>query len=167
MKHRTGLNGPRYYRHVATPLGEMTLQTSEQGLTGAWFPLWTRIPANAGQWQPEHPLLVAAATQLTQYFSQQRQQFDLPLDIQGTAFQQEVWQALTTIPYGETWSYLQLAQAIDNEKAVRAVGMANGKNPLAVIVPCHRVIGKNGQLTGYAGGLERKQKLLLLEGVKY
>lgn len=87
----------------------------------------------------------------------------MPLAAKGTPFQMQVWQALTTIPYGETWSYQDLANAIGNPKAVRAVGLANGKNPISVIVPCHRVIGKNGKLTGYAGGVERKKKLLSLE----
>lgn len=89
--------------------------------------------------------------------------FQLPLAAKGTEFQQQVWQALKTIPYGETWSYQQLAEAIGNPKAVRAVGLANGKNPISVIVPCHRVIGKKGKLTGYAGGLDRKAALLKLE----
>ncbi|WP_146492928.1 methylated-DNA--[protein]-cysteine S-methyltransferase, partial [Vibrio cyclitrophicus] len=91
-------------------------------------------------------------------------QFSVPIAAKGTPFQQSVWQALTTIPYGETWSYAQLADAIGNPKAVRAVGLANGKNPVSVIVPCHRVIGKNGKLTGYAGGVVRKQRLLVIEG---
>ncbi|PAS30562.1 cysteine methyltransferase, partial [Vibrio cholerae] len=98
-----------------------------------------------------------------EYFSGQRTQFELPLAASGTAFQQSVWHALCKIPYGEIWSYQQLAEAIGNPKAVRAVGLANGKNPISIIVPCHRVVGKNGQLTGYAGGLERKAFLLELE----
>ena len=105
-----------------------------------------------------------AIEQLNRYFSGETIQFSVPIAAKGTPFQQSVWQALTTIPYGETWSYAQLADAIGNPKAVRAVGLANGKNPVSVIVPCHRVIGKNGKLTGYAGGVERKQRLLVIEG---
>ena len=109
-------------------------------------------------------LRVAERTKSFRYFSGEAIQFTVPISAKGTSFQQSVWQALTTIPYGETWSYAQLADAIGNPKAVRAVGLANGKNPVSVIVPCHRVIGKNGKLTGYAGGVERKQRLLVIEG---
>lgn len=101
--------------------------------------------------------------QLKEYFKGQRNVFDLPLQMKGTQFQQEVWQALQEIPYGETRTYSDIAVAIGRPKATRAVGMANHCNPLAIIVPCHRVIGKNGSLTGYAGGLEKKQALLALE----
>ncbi len=99
----------------------------------------------------------------TNTFRGLRNEFDLPLAATGTDFQNKVWHALTTIPYGETWSYQDLANAIGNPKAVRAVGLANGKNPISIVVPCHRVIGKSGKLTGYAGGVERKQRLLALE----
>ena len=101
--------------------------------------------------------------QLEQYFAGQRQQFNLPLDFQGTDFQQQVWRALLTIPYGETRSYKDIALQIGNEKAVRAVGAANGKNPISIIAPCHRVIGSGGALVGFAGGLDKKQILLSLE----
>ena len=101
--------------------------------------------------------------QLEQYFAGQRQQFDLPLDFQGTDFQQQVWQALLTIPYGEKRSYKDIAVQIGNEKAVRAVGAANGRNPISIIAPCHRVIGSSGALVGFAGGLDKKQILLSLE----
>lgn len=105
-----------------------------------------------------------AMTQLSEYFAGVRRHFDLPLVPTGTPFQQRVWQALVTIPYGETCSYGYIAQRIGNPKGVRAVGLANGKNPIAIVVPCHRVIGANGKLTGYAGGLDRKAGLLRLEG---
>ena len=101
--------------------------------------------------------------QLDEYFSGNLQHFELPLNPQGTPFQRSAWKALLRIPYGETRSYLQQAQAIENPKAVRAIGNANSKNPISIIIPCHRVIGKNGTLTGYAGGIERKNKLLELE----
>lgn len=111
----------------------------------------------------ETPLLKKAAAQLNEYLAGIRMQFDLPLAPKGTPFQQAVWNALLTIPYGETRSYLQIAQAIGNPKACRAVGMANHNNPIGIIIPCHRVIGANGKLTGYAGGLNIKEALLLLE----
>jgi methylated-DNA-[protein]-cysteine S-methyltransferase len=114
----------------------------------------------------QHPMLLRVKKQLEQYFAGQRQQFDLPLDFQGTDFQQQVWQTLLTIPYGETRSYKEIAVQIGNEKAVRAVGAANGKNPISIIAPCHRVIGSSGALVGFAGGLDKKQILLSLEQSK-
>ena len=104
------------------------------------------------------------ARQLEEYFAGRRRQFDLPLDLHGTEFQKRCWQELLKIPYGETRSYADVARAIGNPSAVRAVGLANGQNPIAIIVPCHRVIGSDGSLTGYGGGLETKRKLLELEG---
>lgn len=109
-------------------------------------------------------VLLAAEQQLKEYFAGTRHQFELELDFTGTAFQKQVWQALLTIPFGETRSYSQIAQQIGNPKAVRAVGAANGRNPISIIAPCHRVIGASGGLTGFAGGLEAKQYLLALEG---
>jgi len=109
-------------------------------------------------------IIQAAGRQLRDYFAGTRRQFDLPLDPQGTAFQQRVWQYLVTIPFGETRSYAQVAEAIGSRAAVRAVGAANGANPIPIVVPCHRVIGANGKLTGYGGGLPLKQRLLELEG---
>jgi len=150
---------------IDTPLGEMTLLANEVGLLGAWFEQQTTQPENLGERDDQFEILTAAKRQLTEYFSGIRDRFDLPLAATGTPFQTQVWQALTTIPFGETWSYQQLANAIDNPKAVRAVGLANGKNPISVIVPCHRVIGKNGKLTGYAGGVELKAALLKLENI--
>ena len=110
-------------------------------------------------------LTALAAEQLQAYFAGNLQQFSLPLAAGGTAFQQQVWQALTTVPYGKTASYGDIAKAINNPKGVRAVGLANGKNPIGIIVPCHRVIGANGTLTGYAGGVDKKAWLLVHEGV--
>src|SRR5690606_11759319 len=107
-----------------------------------------------------HPLINQTRRQLEEYFSGHRHHFDLPLGGQGTAYQQKVWAQLCTIPYAVTWNYAQLAHALGQPAAARAVGMANGKNPLSILVPCHRVIGKNQKLTGYAGGLERKAWLL-------
>jgi O-6-methylguanine DNA methyltransferase len=110
-----------------------------------------------------HELLTRAALQLEEYFAGSRRVFDLPLDLQGTAFQLRVWNALLQIPYGETRSYAEIARAVGAPKAVRAVGAANGANPVGIIVPCHRVIGSNGGLTGFGGGLDLKRRLLALE----
>ncbi|MDC5805819.1 methylated-DNA--[protein]-cysteine S-methyltransferase [Vibrio europaeus] len=151
------------YTTYVSPLGTITLQANEKGLLGVWFEIQTTQPEELGQLSKNDPILIKAIKQLDEYFSGDRREFDLPISAVGTKFQQQVWEALTTIPYGETWSYQDLANAIGNPKAVRAVGLANGKNPVSVIVPCHRVIGKNGKLTGYAGGVERKAKLLKLE----
>ncbi|OLQ93249.1 cysteine methyltransferase [Vibrio panuliri] len=152
---------------IDTPLGKMTLQANDKGLLGAWFETETTQPEHLGTRDDGFALLCKTKVQLDEYFSGIRNQFDLPLAAQGTPFQNQVWQALTTIPFGETWSYQQLADAINNPKAVRAVGLANGKNPISIIVPCHRVIGKSGKLTGYAGGVERKAALLQLENVDF
>ena len=113
--------------------------------------------------QVDHPILLAAQKQLSEYFAGTRQRFDLPLDFEGTEFQKSVWQALLDIPFGETRSYRDIAEQVGNIKAVRAVGAANGKNPISIIAPCHRVVGMNGKLVGFAGGLDNKKILLCLE----
>ena len=113
--------------------------------------------------QVNHPILLETQKQLREYFAGTRQQFDLPLDFEGTVFQKKVWQALLGIPFGETRSYRDIAEQVGNIKAVRAVGAANGKNPISIIAPCHRVVGVNGKLVGFAGGLNNKEILLGLE----
>jgi methylated-DNA-[protein]-cysteine S-methyltransferase len=151
---------------IESPLGGITLAATDEGLAGAWFDRQRHWPDTSG-WQPdpEHPVLREAAAQLGDYFAGRRQHFDLPLDLtHGTGFQQAVWQALLAIPAGRTTSYGALSAGIGKPAAVRAVGAAVGRNPISVIVPCHRVLGTNGSLTGYAGGLERKSALLELEG---
>ena len=114
--------------------------------------------------EKETPLIRKAYSQLTEYLQGERKAFDLPILLRGTPFQQQVWKALCEIPYGETRSYKQIAEAIGNPKSVRAVGMANNRNPLLIVVPCHRVIGANGKLVGYGAGIEKKEFLLRLEG---
>lgn len=149
----------------ASPLGPMTLAATDKGLAGVWFDGQKHMP-DTSSWpeQPGHPLLQQARRELAQYFTGQRQQFDLPLDLnQGTVFQQAVWQGLLDIPAGQTIAYGELGTRIGRPAAVRAVGAAVGRNPISIIVPCHRVLGANGSLTGYAGGLERKTALLQLE----
>ncbi|MCD9528087.1 methylated-DNA--[protein]-cysteine S-methyltransferase [Photobacterium carnosum] len=151
-----------YYHTIETPLGSLTLYASDEALTAILYQHQTPQPETA-TYMPQHPLLIECERQLQQYFAGTRQQFNLPLAPKGTDFQQRVWQSLSTIPYGVCWSYQQLAISIGNIKACQAVGMANSKNPLSIVIPCHRVIGKNGKLTGYAGGLDKKQTLLALE----
>lgn len=125
-----------------------------------------RSPAREPEWREEqnHPILRAAVSQLAEYFAGRRSVFELPVKLAGTRFQTLVWQALCQIPYGETRSYKEIAEAVGRPKAVRAVGMANNRNPLSVVIPCHRVIGADGGLVGYASGLETKRALLVLEG---
>ena len=143
-----------------TPLGRMLLAQEEEGLILVEF---DSTPLKNWQ-QADTPLLVQAKAQLSEYFAGTRQEFTLPLSPKGTPFQQKVWAALQTIPYGQTRSYGEIARQIGSPKAARAVGMANHHNPIAILIPCHRVVGQNGALTGYAGGLERKKALLQLEG---
>ena len=148
-----------------SPLGRITLAATANGLAGVWFIDQQHLPEYQ-DWpvQDGHPVLREAARQLLQYLAGQRAGFDLPLDLQGgTVFQQAVWQALLQIPFGATTSYGAIGTQIGNPKAVRAVGAAVGRNPVGIIVPCHRVMGADGSLTGYAGGLDRKAALLKLE----
>jgi methylated-DNA-[protein]-cysteine S-methyltransferase len=151
------------------PLGAMTLAATQRGLSGVWFDGQRHGPdTSAWRHDPKHPVLRAAIEQLGQYFASQRTTFDLPLDLQaGTPFQQQVWQALRGIAPGITTSYGNLSAAIGKPAAVRALGAAVGRNPVSIVVPCHRVLGADGSLTGYAGGLERKTALLLLEGAAF
>jgi methylated-DNA-[protein]-cysteine S-methyltransferase len=152
-----------------SPLGPMILAASDIGLCGVWFKGQRHGPnvERLSGWTSvtTHPLLQDASAQLQAYFAGALSHFDLPLDLSaGTPFQQSVWQALLGIPSGHSQSYGDLARQLNNPKAVRAVGAAVGRNPVSIIVPCHRILGGGGQLTGYAGGLWRKQALLQLEG---
>jgi methylated-DNA-[protein]-cysteine S-methyltransferase len=155
------------YCYVDSPIGPLLLTTDGEALTGLYMGKPTKQPALGDDWteRPGAGALPMAARQLKEYFAGARRQFELPLKMSGTAFQLKVWRQLTKIPFGETWSYGQLARKIGNANASRAVGLANGRNPIAVIVPCHRVIGADGSLTGFGGGLPRKQWLLSHEGL--
>lgn len=148
----------RYQSLLDTPIGTLRILAGDDAITRIDF-----IEAGHAPGQAENALTRLARQQLSDYFAGQRRTFDLPLAAAGTDFQQACWKALLTIPYGETRSYAEQANLIQHLKAVRAVGAANGANPIAIVVPCHRVIGKNGKLTGYAGGVERKAWLLALE----
>jgi methylated-DNA-[protein]-cysteine S-methyltransferase len=154
------------FKLVTSPIGTLKLVASDEGLVAV---LWEkdrprRVILPDLVENPAHPLLLRTERELNEYFSRSRNSFTVPLDMRGTYFQKQVWEALLGIPFGETRTYGQLANQLGNPKATRAVGAANGRNPIAIIVPCHRVIGFSGKLTGFAGGLDAKEHLLKLEG---
>jgi methylated-DNA-[protein]-cysteine S-methyltransferase len=161
------LSTTTFFTRLTSPLGELVLTASDTALTGVFFPTpepqpgWLETDGSglAGS------LLARTRQQLSEYFARTRTTFDLPLDPSGTAFQRRVWDALRAIPYGTTTSYGELARRLGDASATRAVGAANGKNPIPIIVPCHRVVGSRGELTGFGGGLDRKRWLLEHEGV--
>ncbi len=160
------------FSKVSTPIGELVLTASDAALTGVFFPTSRRGPApthqagweEAGTEGPAAEVLARAREQLEEYFARTRTTFDLPLEALGSAFEHRVWNALRQIPYGTTTSYGALAKRLGDKHATRAVGLANGKNPIPIIVPCHRVVGSKGELTGYGGGLDTKRWLLEHEG---
>ena len=154
-----------HYTHIDSPIGPLLVAADDTGVRALEFPENRHPVKREGEWRESaHPLLSEAERQLGEYFAGARRGFDLPLAPRGTDFQLGVWQALRAIPFGETWSYAQLATRIGNASAMRAVGAANGRNPIPIIVPCHRVIGADGSLTGFGGGLPAKMFLLRLEG---
>jgi methylated-DNA-[protein]-cysteine S-methyltransferase len=153
------------YKFVESPVGALKLVASDKGLAAI---LWEndsprRVPLTGLVEDNKHPVLLKVEHQLQEYFAGSRRAFDLPLDMRGTTFQKDVWEALLAIPYGETRSYGQLAKQLGRPSASRAVGAANGRNPVSIVVPCHRVIGSSGKLTGFAGGLDVKARLLDME----
>lgn len=154
-----------HFIDMPSPVGRLKLVANSQALVAVVWENEQPKCLSSKQLLPcaDHPILLATQKQLSEYFAGQRQHFDLPLTFEGTDFQQKVWQALLSIPFAETRSYRDIAAQIGNVKAVRAVGAANGKNPISIIAPCHRVIGANGQLVGFAGGLNNKHILLQLE----
>ncbi|MGE5170937.1 MAG: methylated-DNA--[protein]-cysteine S-methyltransferase [Rudaea sp.] len=154
-------------RRMTSPLGEMLLVADARGdaLQGVYFVPQKHFPADAATWrEAKHaPLLEAVEAQLREYFTGERTTFDLPLAPAGTPFQRRVWQAISEVPFGATLSYAALAQRIGMPSAVRAAAAATGRNPLTIVIPCHRIVGSDGRMTGYAGGVERKRALLGLE----
>lgn len=153
------------YKKIPSPVGELTLVAENDALVAI---LWdndkpTHVKLDKMEENSHHPFLLKIETQLNEYFDQNRKNFTLPLELIGTPFQKAVWNLLYEIPFGVTCSYQDIAKKLGNPKAVRAVGGAIGRNPISIIVPCHRVIGSNGKLTGFAGGLDRKKILLELE----
>jgi methylated-DNA-[protein]-cysteine S-methyltransferase len=154
------------FSYFESPIGRLLLTSDGTALTGLYMEPSRKAQSTDGSTLDVAVApLAAAVRQLTEYFAGTRREFDLPLRFQGTVFQTRVWRELTEIPYGQTWSYGELARRIDNPSASRAVGLANGRNPISILVPCHRVIGADGSLTGYGGGLERKRWLLAHEGL--
>lgn len=158
----------RYYDHFKSPFGGMLLAASDAGLCGVYFDRQKHHPKRAGDWQhaPDNAHLRRARRQLAGYFAGKRRQFDLVLDPSGTDFQKAVWKAISGVPYGETISYGELARRSGFPEGARAAGAATGRNPIGIVVPCHRIVGADGSLTGYAGGLERKRALLALESAE-
>ena len=153
----------KYYRIYEYPIGPFGIAEADGRITHVFLTDRDDRDAPEGYEERETPLIKEAHKQMTEYFKGQRRHFDLPLEFAGTDFQKRVWDALLAIPYGETRSYGEIAAVAGNPKACRAVGMANNRNPIAVICPCHRVIGADGSLVGYGGGLPRKEYLLELE----
>lgn len=151
------------YGYMDSPVGTLLLACDRSGLRQVTFPSKDGPAPFDPDWREDSPSLAEPIGQLRAYFAGELETFDLPLAPEGTAFQQRVWNILCTIPYGETISYGEIARRIGNPNASRAVGLANGSNPIPIIIPCHRVIGANGKLTGYGGGLPIKEKLLALE----
>ena len=148
--------------YIQTPLGQIGIAQNDRAITNVFFGK-TVVPKDFIV--EETSLLKEASRQLLEYFNGTRRLFHLPIEMEGTDFEKSVWKSLETIPYGETRSYSDIARMIERPGACRAVGRANSKNPLSIIVPCHRVIGTNGKLTGYAGGVDMKKRLLQIEGV--
>jgi methylated-DNA-[protein]-cysteine S-methyltransferase len=152
------------YDEIETPVGALLVAADEAGLRRIHFQSGRERPRPDPSWERDPAPFRTLARQLAEYFARERRTFDLPLAPEGTPFQLETWRALVAIPYGTTISYEELARRVGRPRAVRAVGAANGRNPLPIVVPCHRVIGKDGSLTGFGGGIEAKRTLLELEG---
>lgn len=162
----TSERDPIWYTWLESPIGRLLLAARDTGLVLLAFEAGRRPARPAADWTPADRPFREPARQLRAYFAGRLREFDLPLQPQGTAFERQVWQELTRIPYGQTISYGELAGQVGRPSAARAVGLANGRNPLSVVIPCHRVIGANGSLTGYGGGLENKRWLLEHEGAR-
>jgi len=156
-----------FFAQIDSPVGPLLLAGDNSGLREIRFVEGRRPQSPDPDWQPNPKPFAEAISQLHAYFAGERKDFDLPLILEGTDFQLRVWNTLREIPYGTTVSYLQLAEKIGNPKAVRAVGLANGANPIPIIIPCHRVIGSDGSLTGFGGGLPAKKTLLGLESSQF
>ncbi|WP_285508806.1 methylated-DNA--[protein]-cysteine S-methyltransferase [Actinokineospora sp. NBRC 105648] len=166
MQLQTPLTTTTRYTITPSPIADLMLTTDGPSITGLYMlPEHRHFPGPAADWVQDPTPFTEAKSQLAAYFAGELKEFDLPLAPRGTPFQRTVWQALTTIGWGETTTYGALAQILGNPNSSRAVGMANGRNPVSIIIPCHRVIGSDGSLIGYGGGLPRKQQLLSLEGV--
>ena len=168
MRHAKINNIMNYYSIIQSPIGELMLVADDSALTGLYFADCEHVPAGSkrGTLNAQHAVLQQAAEQLEEYFTGIRERFSVPIHLNGTDFQQSVWREIERIPYGETLSYSDLAKRAGAPRAIRAAGTTTGQNPVSIIIPCHRVMGKNGGLCGFAGGLERKQHLLELENFR-
>lgn len=153
-----------YYSHYTSPVGKLLLISDGTTITGMYYPSYKHVPKISNDWKEDNSKFSKLTSELNEYFSGKRKNFDVPLQLEGTEFQKNVWQQLSKIPYGATASYKDIATAVGKPKAVRAVGTAVGANPVCIIAPCHRVISSDGSLGGYAGGLRNKKILLKLEG---
>jgi methylated-DNA-[protein]-cysteine S-methyltransferase len=153
------------YSIIKSPIGDLLLVADHSALTGVYFVGCDHIPAASKQWKlnAKHPVLQQTAKQLQEYFAGKREDFFLPLRLSGTEFQEKIWRQIALIPFGETVSYTDLAKGAGAPSAIRAAGTTTGRNPISIIIPCHRVVGKNGAMCGFAGGLEKKERLLKLE----
>ena len=153
------------YAHIPSPLGVIVAAAEEGAIIGLWFEGQKDFPDSSADWRENRasPPLARCAEQLNEYFAGKRERFDLPLAPHGTAYQQRIWREIAAIPFGKTLGYQELARREGNGKAARAAGAATGRNPVSILIPCHRVVGANGALTGYAGGIHRKEQLLGLE----
>jgi methylated-DNA-[protein]-cysteine S-methyltransferase len=152
-----------YHTTIPSPLGDLLALSDGRFITGLYLPDHKGGPHTSASWQTVDAPFAALRDQLAEYFAGERQEFDVPVRLHGTPFQQQVWHQLTRIPYGVTITYAELARRINSPAASRAVGAANGRNPVSIIVPCHRVVGASGKLTGYAGGVDKKERLLAME----
>jgi methylated-DNA-[protein]-cysteine S-methyltransferase len=160
----TAFEPPTSYGYAATPLGRVLVVSTETEVIGLYFDAHERTPEVPDGGARESAPLTVITAQLDEYFSGARTTFDVPLRLDGTPFQRAVWSALLQIPYGSTSTYAQIAMQLGNPRATRAVGAANGRNPISIVIPCHRLVGAGGALTGYGWGLDRKRRLLELEG---
>ena len=155
------------YTYLKTQLlGDLLLVANSAHLVGIYFPNHKHGPKLPGDWElnPKHPILRQAGEEIQEYLNGMRTAFSVPISSEGTGFQREIWKQIALIPFGETITYSELARRAKAPKAIRAAGAATGRNPLSIVVPCHRVVGKNGNMTGFAGGLDRKKSLLKIEG---
>lgn len=159
----------KFFTHFDSPMGALLAIATDDAITDLHVVSGKYVPAMHDDWidSPSLPVFLQLRQELTEYFVGTRKSFTVKLAPEGTEFQKAAWKALTQIPYGQTRTYGEQAAAIGNPKAVRAIGAANGRNPIGIVVPCHRVIGANGTLTGYAGGLDKKEFLLRLEGIVF
>jgi methylated-DNA-[protein]-cysteine S-methyltransferase len=156
------------YARIASPLGDILAAAENGALIGLWFEGQKYYPQIPDDWRENaaSPAIARCRKQLAEYFAGKRDRFDLPLAPRGTPYQQKIWREIAAIPFGKTLSYAELAKRAGNGDAARAAGAATGRNPMSIVIPCHRVVGSKGALTGYAGGLDRKTRLLGLEGVR-